>query len=309
MEPPVKPNESDCCNSGCNPCIFDVYEEQLKKYQNQSTKNKSNLRNCLSPTTYTIFTLISCKPHTHNSKLYVFQYKGPFNSEATTSSTKTEHLCVSYKPGQYLLMRSPSGESNNTTHFTRAYTPIPTNESDKLTFTVLIKLYEGGLMSRIIDKLLIDSETLWRGPYGDYEINYSYKHSLCIAQGTGLAPIYYVIREMLQNENCETFIQLLFCCKSMEDVLLRNELQECSRYWNFNYELFLSQENALGGLELKYNEVVHKERLSRDFINDYFVNKSLKDVHVMICGSDAFIKEIRHTVVSLNVGEEQIYSF
>jgi hypothetical protein len=32
-EPPVRPSNDDCCNSGCNPCVFDLYEEALDRYR------------------------------------------------------------------------------------------------------------------------------------------------------------------------------------------------------------------------------------------------------------------------------------
>jgi len=31
--PPVRPDLDDCCHSGCNPCVFDLYDEALERYQ------------------------------------------------------------------------------------------------------------------------------------------------------------------------------------------------------------------------------------------------------------------------------------
>ncbi|MFM0592630.1 MULTISPECIES: oxidoreductase-like domain-containing protein [Paraburkholderia] len=31
--PPVQPDLDDCCHSGCNPCVFDLYDEALDRYQ------------------------------------------------------------------------------------------------------------------------------------------------------------------------------------------------------------------------------------------------------------------------------------
>lgn len=31
--PPVRPELEDCCLSGCSPCIFDLYEQALQRYQ------------------------------------------------------------------------------------------------------------------------------------------------------------------------------------------------------------------------------------------------------------------------------------
>ncbi|BAN25344.1 oxidoreductase-like domain-containing protein [Caballeronia insecticola] len=33
--PPERPLPEDCCQSGCNPCVFDLYEEALERYETQ----------------------------------------------------------------------------------------------------------------------------------------------------------------------------------------------------------------------------------------------------------------------------------
>ncbi|MFZ6647083.1 oxidoreductase-like domain-containing protein [Undibacterium sp. TJN25] len=33
--PPVRPELEDCCNSGCTPCIFDIYEDALERYRTE----------------------------------------------------------------------------------------------------------------------------------------------------------------------------------------------------------------------------------------------------------------------------------
>lgn len=34
-EPPVQPALEDCCRSGCVPCVFDLYEEALARYEKE----------------------------------------------------------------------------------------------------------------------------------------------------------------------------------------------------------------------------------------------------------------------------------
>ncbi|KVX97574.1 oxidoreductase-like domain-containing protein [Burkholderia ubonensis] len=31
--PPQQPELEDCCNSGCSPCIFDLYEDAMERYR------------------------------------------------------------------------------------------------------------------------------------------------------------------------------------------------------------------------------------------------------------------------------------
>ncbi|MGU7778948.1 oxidoreductase-like domain-containing protein [Burkholderia sp. PU8-34] len=31
--PPQQPELEDCCNSGCSPCVFDLYEDAMERYR------------------------------------------------------------------------------------------------------------------------------------------------------------------------------------------------------------------------------------------------------------------------------------
>lgn len=43
--PPLKPEDRDCCGSGCVPCVFDIYEQDLKIWKQECQKLQQNLRN------------------------------------------------------------------------------------------------------------------------------------------------------------------------------------------------------------------------------------------------------------------------
>ena len=32
---PVEPYDGECCGSGCRPCVYDIYEEKLSKYEEE----------------------------------------------------------------------------------------------------------------------------------------------------------------------------------------------------------------------------------------------------------------------------------
>ncbi|WP_348674615.1 oxidoreductase-like domain-containing protein [uncultured Abyssibacter sp.] len=32
-QPPEKPLDSDCCETGCDPCVWDMYSDQVRAYE------------------------------------------------------------------------------------------------------------------------------------------------------------------------------------------------------------------------------------------------------------------------------------
>lgn len=34
-QPPEQPGDDECCRSGCDPCIFDLYHQELQRYREQ----------------------------------------------------------------------------------------------------------------------------------------------------------------------------------------------------------------------------------------------------------------------------------
>jgi hypothetical protein len=32
-EPPARPRPEECCGRGCDPCVYDLYEEALERYE------------------------------------------------------------------------------------------------------------------------------------------------------------------------------------------------------------------------------------------------------------------------------------
>lgn len=32
-EPPVRPAAGECCRGGCDPCVFDIYEAEVARYE------------------------------------------------------------------------------------------------------------------------------------------------------------------------------------------------------------------------------------------------------------------------------------
>lgn len=297
MEPPVKPQESDCCNSGCNPCILDVYEEHLKKFNSSNKIQHQPKSSCLSLTSFSLFKLINVEPHTKDCNLYTFQYN--------QTSDLSECSTVLYQPGQYLILK---GQWQGKT-IQRSYTPLYIENQPENQFTVLVKLYETGQMSQYFRTMAPGVDTLWRGPYGDYKVNYSLKSLFFIAQGTGIAPFYTIIYDILKNEDCYTFLKLFYCC-AVDNCLLRDKLYKLQQYWNFKYELFIGNLCVPKDFLEKYEEKVHYRRLDQSDLVDGIVENCTKEQSaILICGSDSFSQNLKVLLLKCRVIDTVITVF
>ena len=99
-EPPEKPLDSDCCGTGCIPCVFDIYEEEVKKWKVECYKIKTGknsdaqLGDCdeaLCTTEFRSFVLESITKLTGDSCIYRFNIPG--------------NKKLGIKIGQHLIMR------------------------------------------------------------------------------------------------------------------------------------------------------------------------------------------------------------
>ena len=125
----------------------------------------------------------------------------------------------------------------------RAYTPTSTN-SDKGFFELLIKVYRagtdpmfplGGAMSQHLDGLAVGQCIEAKGPLGHIEYlgrgQFDLSGALVcasrvamVAGGTGITPMYQLLRAMLSDAGDTTRCWLLFANRGQEDILLRAEL-------------------------------------------------------------------------------------
>lgn len=277
MEKPIEPEKEDCCNSGCNPCIFDIYERQLmlyKKYleSGQSVNDKNIQNNGISQLKYTVFNVVKNLPvcHLHNCIT--------FKNISECSSKK-----VWWKPGNHFLYKFT--EDKNAC--TRAYTPIKSkDEQSQGDFCIIVKKYDRGLVSTHLCNLKEGDATFWRGPYGHYELEPNkFNRIIMIAQGTGIAPFITIIDNILNNEDDMTRIILFYCCKCEKSILFRDELYAFKSYWNFNYNIYLSSSSSTDFI-CKYQEPINTHKLKNEYI--YNLKPFLNSDQILICGAPIF---------------------
>ncbi|CEL10460.1 Putative NADH-cytochrome b-5 reductase [Aspergillus calidoustus] len=175
----------------------------------------------------------------------------------------------------------------------RSYTPT-SNNLDRGVLELVIKCYPDGLLTgRYLANLQIGEHAQFRGPKGAMK----YTKGLCkkigmIAGGTGITPMYQLIRAICEDATDLTEVSLIYANRSEEDILLREELeafgQANPRNLKVWYMLDVPPENWTYGTGYVTAEIM-KERLP----------PSLPDTKVMLCGPPGMVNASKKALVSL----------
>lgn len=136
----------------------------------------------------------------------------------------------------------------------RGYTPT-SSDDDLGHFDLVVKIYranehpkfpEGGRMSQFLDTLKIGDTVDVKGPIGHftYTGNGTFiknrrpgkaNQLSMIAGGTGITPMYQVIKAILKDPSDKTQIKLLYANRTVDDILLHQELESlASQHANFD---------------------------------------------------------------------------
>lgn len=319
-EKPVKPDEADCCGSGCNPCIFDVYEEQLKKWEMKQYSNQGSA--ALNDIKFSPFIVEAIQIITPTIRIFEFkpvELLSKYKNEALISDAKQdEHYKfinenLNLRAGYYLILKGQyevSGETcaGSIESISRPYTPV-LSDSKKDSFKIIVALYPKGKMSQFLTRLNVNDIVFWRGPYKEYiyKTN-SHQRVLLIGGGTGAIPLYNIAKEIVENEADETIMKFLASFKNVESIILREELNQLQSYWNFNLNLFITdQENK--DYKLKYNEKVTFMKINKNVLCEELCQYKKDICLVLICGCESFNKFISETILQLGVIKENIFIF
>lgn len=298
-EPPEKPLDSDCCGTGCIPCVFDIYEEEVKKWKVECYKIKTGknsdaqLGDCdeaLCTSEFRSFVLESITKLTGDSCIYRFNIPG--------------NKKLGIKIGQHLIM---SGKCDGKA-ITRQYTPIsPTHCSGF--FDVLIKVYLDGKMSSYVKTLQVGDKVEWRGPCGRflYRPN-QYRRIGMLAAGTGIAPMLQVIQGIVDNEGDETFIHLVYSSQTYEDILMKEDLDNMTAYWNFSVLYVVSKGSDSDQSKVKYGDHVSYGRINQELVSREMPGPS-SDVQVLICGTKSFDKDMIKYLKVLGYTSDMYFKF
>lgn len=190
--------------------------------------------------------------------------------------------------GQHIAIRA----GINGQAITRSYTPT-SNDSDRGRLELVVKVYPNGLLTNYLAALNPGDQVEFRGPKGAMR----YHKGLCrhigmIAGGTGITPMYQLIRAICEDETDNTTVSLLYANQTVDDILLREELdgfaKKCPTKFKVWYVLNTAPENWEYSTGFITNELI-KEKF----------HAASPDSKAMLCGPPGMVNAMKNNLVDL----------
>ena len=117
-----------------------------------------------------------------------------------------------------------------------------------------------------------------------------------LACGTGIAPMIQIIRIIVENEEENTFVHLVYSCRSQHDILLKDQLDHFASFWNFTVLYALSQATAQSLQprrgSVRYGDKLHFGRIDCELVQREMPLPNEKHNLVLICGTKSFNKDM-----------------
>lgn len=193
----------------------------------------------------------------------------------------TDAAFYQYTPGQHLTLRVPVSGKEYQRCFSLSSTP---GIDDFLRITVKRK---GAVSTYFQEQAKAGDRIRSLLPTGDffYRKDPQAKQYVLIAGGSGITPLYSMLRSML-TENPATPVTLLYANTSRSSIIFKNALDQLVReHPQFRYQDFVSGEQRISAADLPKGE----------------------DIAYYICGPESLKKAITGYLKSNQVSEERIH--
>jgi len=126
----------------------------------------------------------------------------------------------------------------------RPYTPT-SDEGERGYIDLIVKKYPNGPMSTHLHDLAVGQRLDFKGPLPKYPwAPNKHEHIALIAGGTGITPMYQLIRAIFNNPEDKTKVTLVFGNLTEEDILLKKELAHLENTYPQRFRAFYVLDKA-----------------------------------------------------------------
>ncbi|KAL3480296.1 hypothetical protein BJX99DRAFT_27108 [Aspergillus californicus] len=236
-----------------------------------------------------------------------------------TLSLKNETQTLGLPTGQHLMIKVP-GPTKTSSSIIRSYTPI-SETNQRGTVDILIKIYfdspgtPGGKMTTALEKLPLNSVIECKGPTGRFEYlgngrilvggkERTVRQFVMICGGTGITPVYQVLRAVMQDKTDTTKCVLLNGNRQEEDILCRTELNAFEAMDKSKQKCHIVHTLTKGPEGWKGR----RGRIDEDLVKEY-AGKPSDETMVLVCGPEAMEKASKKILLGLGWTEGNLHYF
>ncbi|KAH6611625.1 hypothetical protein Trco_001645 [Trichoderma cornu-damae] len=175
----------------------------------------------------------------------------------------------------------------------RSYTPV-SNNIDLGRLELVIKCYPDGLLTgRYLANLKVGDKVLFRGPKGAMR----YRKGFCkkigmVAGGTGITPMYQLIRAICEDDTDTTAVSLIYANRTEEDILLRKELDTFAKNYPQNLKIWYMLDQP------PQTWAYGKGFVTQAAMTSHLPGPS-SDTKVMLCGPPGMVNASKKALVAL----------
>ncbi|KAE8385275.1 hypothetical protein BDV23DRAFT_190918 [Aspergillus alliaceus] len=229
----------------------------------------------LEPKDYKSLPLIRKDQLAPNVYRFVFQLPGPRD-------------VIGLPIGQHVAIKA----NINGVAVSRSYTPT-SNNLDLGRLELVIKCYPDGVLTgQYLANLQVGAKVQFRGPKGAMK----YHSGLCkkigmIAGGTGITPMYQLIRAICEDDTDTTEVSLIYANRSEEDILLRSELEAFARRYPKNFKIWYMLDHPPKNWAYGKGYVTPEVMAAR-------LPEPASDTKIMLCGPPGMVNASKKALVA-----------
>lgn len=201
------------------------------------------------------------------------------------------------KAGQFIQFEVPAYEDYKEDVY-RAYS-MANPPSDHGFVELQVRLVPHGVCTTYVHQYLkVGDEVSINGPYGDFYLRDSERDIICIAGGSGMAPIKAILMDMA-DRGIERKTTYFFGARSRRDLFMVDEMQALEQTMpNFTFIPALSQPTSEDQWE-------GEQGIITDVVRKHLSNAS--NCEAYMCGSPGMIDACAKVLLELGLDEEHIY--
>lgn len=210
-----------------------------------------------------------------------------------------------FTAGQYMIFHVPQGDG----HAVRRLYSIASPPSLKESIHFVIEIVPNGIGSLYVEALKEGEKITLQGPAGIFTHKDTTRPSIYLATGTGIAPMYSMIHDLLNDSRNTQPTALFWGLKSCEDIYLTQELTALAKQHAHFY--FRSCFSRIGDMSAVAEDIVAYTELGRVTVGlekHLARNATKPDLYdYYLCGSKHVVEALREYLEAAGVPKAQVF--